>query len=377
MQTLLTPSIKQILISVLLSSITIFAAFSQNNEDDFGLKTVVIDPGHGGKDPGTVGKLEYEKNVVLKISLLVGKLINQNYPNINVVYTRDKDKAVDLYERANIANKNKADLFISIHANAIIGRPDVNGTETYTMGLKKADRNLEVVQQENSVITLEDDYTTKYQGFDPNSTESMIMFDLMSDNSQDNSINFASLVETEFKTKLKRHSRGVKQGALVVLILSSMPRVLIEVGYMSNKKEEKYLISDKGQQEIANSIYRAFANYKTLIDGKTSFTKKQKTIKKEPTTSSTETYFKIQVLTSSLNPEVNKNWNTKENNFEAFKAGKYYKYTILKETDFSKICTELKKIKKRFPDAFIVGVKNGTIIPALKAKKELQNKTTT
>jgi len=137
------------------------------------------------------------------------------------------------------------------------------------------------------------------------------------------------------------------------------------------------LISDKGQQEIANSIYRAFANYKTLIDGKTSFTKKQKTIKKEPTTSSTETYFKIQVLTSSLNPEVNKNWNTKENNFEAFKAGKYYKYTILKETDFSKICTELKKIKKRFPDAFIVGVKNGTIIPALKAKKELQNKTTT
>ena len=377
MQTLLTPSIKQILISVLLSSITIFAAFSQNNEDDFGLKTVVIDPGHGGKDPGTVGKLEYEKNVVLKISLLVGKLINQNYPNINVVYTRDKDKAVDLYERANIANKNKADLFISIHANAIIGRPDVNGTETYTMGLKKADRNLEVVQQENSVITLEDDYTTKYQGFDPNSTESMIMFDLMSDNSQDNSINFASLVETEFKTKLKRHSRGVKQGALVVLILSSMPRVLIEVGYMSNKKEEKYLISDKGQQEIANSIYRAFANYKTLIDGKTSFTKKQKTIKKEPTTSSTETYFKIQVLTSSLNPEVNKNWNTKENNFEAFKAGKYYKYTILKETDFSKICTELKKIKKRFPDAFIVGVKNGTIIPALKAKKELQNRTTT
>jgi len=377
MQTLLTPSIKQILISVLLSSITIFAAFSQNNEDDFELKTVVIDPGHGGKDPGTVGKLEYEKNVVLKISLLVGKLINQNYPNINVVYTRDKDKAVDLYERANIANKNKADLFISIHANAIIGRPDVNGTETYTMGLKKADRNLEVVQQENSVITLEDDYTTKYQGFDPNSTESMIMFDLMSDNSQDNSINFASLVETEFKTKLKRHSRGVKQGALVVLILSSMPRVLIEVGYMSNKKEEKYLISDKGQQEIANSIYRAFANYKTLIDGKTSFTKKQKTIKKEPTTSSTETYFKIQVLTSSLNPEVNKNWNTKENNFEAFKAGKYYKYTILKETDFSKICTELKKIKKRFPDAFIVGVKNGTIIPALKAKKELQNKTTT
>jgi len=377
MQTLLTPSIKQILISVLLSSITIFAAFSQNNEDDFGLKTVVIDPGHGGKDPGTVGKLEYEKNVVLKISLLVGKLINQNYPNINVIYTRDKDKAVDLYERANIANKNKADLFISIHANAIIGRPDVNGTETYTMGLKKADRNLEVVQQENSVITLEDDYTTKYQGFDPNSTESMIMFDLMSDNSQDNSINFASLVETEFKTKLKRHSRGVKQGALVVLILSSMPRVLIEVGYMSNKKEEKYLISDKGQQEIANSIYRAFANYKTLIDGKTSFTKKQKTIKKEPTTSSTETYFKIQVLTSSLNPEVNKNWNTKENNFEAFKAGKYYKYTILKETDFSKICTELKKIKKRFPDAFIVGVKNGTIIPALKAKKELQNKTTT
>jgi len=377
MQTLLTPSIKQILISVLLSSITIFAAFSQNNEDDFGLKTVVIDPGHGGKDPGTVGKLEYEKNVVLKISLLVGKLINQNYPNINVVYTRDKDKAVDLYERANIANKNKADLFISIHANAIIGRPDVNGTETYTMGLKKADRNLEVVQQENSVITLEDDYTTKYQGFDPNSTESMIMFDLMSDNSQDNSINFASLVETEFKTKLKRHSRGVKQGALVVLILSSMPRVLIEVGYMSNKKEEKYLISNKGQQEIANSIYRAFANYKTLIDGKTSFTKKQKTIKKEPTTSLTETYFKIQVLTSSLNPEVNKNWNTKENNFEAFKAGKYYKYTILKETDFSKICTELKKIKKRFPDAFIVGVKNGTIIPALKAKKELQNRTTT
>jgi len=377
MQTLLTPSIKQILISVLLSSITIFATFSQNNEDDFGLKTVVIDPGHGGKDPGTVGKLQYEKTVVLKISLLVGKLINKKYPNINVVYTRDKDKAVDLYERANIANKNKADLFISIHANAIIGRPDVSGTETYTMGLKKADRNLEVVQQENSVITLEDDYSTKYQGFDPNSTESMIMFDLMSDNSQDNSINFANLVETEFKTKLKRHSRGVKQGALVVLILSSMPRVLIEVGYMSNKKEEKYLISDKGQQELANSIYRAFVNYKTLIDGKTSFTKKTKTTQIESPTSSSETYFKIQVLTSSLDPEVNKNWNTKENNFEAFKAGKYYKYTILKETDFSKICTELKKIKQKYPDAFIVGVKNGRIIPALNAKKELQNKATT
>lgn len=380
MQTLFSGSIKQLLICILLSSISIAPLFSQSNDESYTLKTVVIDPGHGGKAPGTVGKLAYEKDVVLKIGLLLGELIEKNHSDVNVIYTRKDDSSVALDERANIANKHKADLFISIHANSVEGRPTVFGTETWTMGVNKNQRNLEVVKKENSVITLEDNYKTKYMGFDPNSPESQIMFDLMSDNSQDNSISFASFVEDNFKSQANRHSRGIKQGPFIVLVLSSMPRVLIEVGYMSNTSEEKYLLSENGQNELANSIFDAFTKYKKQIEDKShiSIRKKNPTpdnkvseVIEVPTvykTSADSAYYKIQVLTSSTDPLNSKNKLIEEEFFESFKSGRFFKYTIKKETSLSKINSELIDVKKTYKDAFIIGVKDGKIIPANKLK---------
>ncbi len=234
-------------------------------QKNFKVRTVVIDAGHGGKDPGTLGKITREKDVVLKIALKTGKYIEANLPDVNVLYTRKTDKYVDFQARADVANKNKADLFISVHANSIVGA-NAYGTETFVMGLHKDNSNFEVAKRENSVILMDENYKEKYEGFDPNSPESYILFSLNQSAYQENSLKFAQRVEDQFKNRVGRSSRGVKQAGFLVLWMTTTPSVLIETGFLSNSKEEVFLASENGQDLIASGIYRAFKDYKTEIE---------------------------------------------------------------------------------------------------------------
>lgn len=234
-------------------------------QNNFKVRTVVIDAGHGGKDPGTLGKFTKEKDIVLNIALKVGKYIEDNLFGVKVLYTRKTDKYVDFKVRADVANKNQADLFISIHANSIVGA-NAYGTETFVMGLHKDNSNFEVAKRENSVILMDENYKEKYEGFDPSSPESYILFSLNQSAYQENSLKFAQKVEDQFKNRVGRSSRGVKQAGFLVLWMTTTPSVLIETGFLSNSKEEAFLASDRGQDLIASGIYRAFKDYKTEIE---------------------------------------------------------------------------------------------------------------
>ena len=224
--------------------------------------TLVIDAGHGGKDPGAVGRKSKEKNINLAVALAFGKLVEQNCPDVKVIYTRKTDVFVALDERANIANRNKADLFVSIHVNSTAAKNGPQGTETYTLGMHRAADNLEVAKRENSVITLESNYEQKYEGFDPKSSESYIIFELMQDKNMEQSVNFAKLVQQQFKSTAGRVNKGVYQAGFLVLRATSMPSALIELGYINNANEETYLCSAAGQSALAKSIYNAFKAYK-------------------------------------------------------------------------------------------------------------------
>ncbi len=230
-------------------------------------KIVVIDAGHGGKDPGSVVGIAKEKNIVLDIALKLGNLIKQNQKNIKVVYTRDGDYFIPLMDRANIANRIHADLFISIHAN-YCSTPEINGTETYVLGLHRTEDNLNVAKKENSVILLEDNYSTRYEGFNPNLSESYIMFELIQDSYLDQSLRFASILQSNFKELAQRRDREVRQAGFLVLRETSMPSVLIETGYLSNKKENSFLLTDAGRSEIAHSIHGSLVSYLNKIDTK-------------------------------------------------------------------------------------------------------------
>lgn len=256
----------------LLIAITLLISSSTPVPTDFKVDVVVIDAGHGGHDSGTLGDHSKEKDVVLKIALKLGTYIKENIEGVKVIYTRETDKFIDLSERANIANRNHADVFISIHANSLPTKtPDarkqsIYGTETYVMGLHKTDENFEVSKRENSVILLEENYKEKYEGFDPDSPESYILFSLTQSANQESSLLLASKVEDQFGQRAGRKSRGVKQAGFVVLYKTSMPSILIETGFLSNTKEERELNSDKVQDYIASGIYRAFKEYKNQIE---------------------------------------------------------------------------------------------------------------
>ena len=227
---------------------------------------VVIDPGHGGHDAGAIGKITNEKTINLAVALKLGRMIEKNHSDVKVVYTRKSDVFIPLKRRADIANANHADLFISIHTNAARAT-SAYGTETFVLGLHKSQANLDVAMRENSVITLEEDYKEKYNGFDPKSIDSYIMFEFLQDRNVDKSLQMASLIEQRFKG-IKRHSRGVKQAGFVVLYQTAVPSVLVELGFISNANEERFLVSDSGREQLAASIYRAFAEYKSEHDRK-------------------------------------------------------------------------------------------------------------
>lgn len=230
------------------------------------IKTVVIDAGHGGHDPGTIGVNNVqEKGIALAVALKLGKYIKDNYPDVKVIFTRDKDEFIELHERAEIANRNKADLFISIHCNSSPAT-SAYGTEVYVLGLHETERNLAVAKRENSVILMENNYKAQYDGFDPNSPESHIIFSIFQDAHLEQSIKLASLVDNQFKSRVNRSSRGVKQAGFLVLWKTTMPSMLIELGFISNKKEEVFLNSQQGQSYMAAAIYRAFKQYKEAME---------------------------------------------------------------------------------------------------------------
>ena len=226
------------------------------------LRTVVLDAGHGGKDPGTHGRYVKEKNINLELILQLGRKIKRNHPDIRVIYTRSSDLFVDLYERGAIANRNRADLFISIHCNASPSSSQVHGTETYTLGLHRTERNLDVARRENAVIIQEKNYQQTYKGFDPNSPLATIILANYQHAFMGSSINFAQKIEQSFRRNAERRSNGVKQAGFIVLWKATMPSVLIESGYLTNPAEENFLRSGEGQEEIAEAIYKAFDRYK-------------------------------------------------------------------------------------------------------------------
>ena len=239
--------------------------FSVPPNDENRIRIIVLDAGHGGRDPGCHGANHNESKIALKIVLAVGEKIKAEYPNVKVLYTRMKDVKIDLHERSAIANRNKADLFISVHCNS---HPSAkfSGTETYTMGLHKTNENLDVAKRENSVILQEDNYKKTYNGFNPNSPLAHIMMANYQNAFMTNSIKLASKVERQFKKHDNRTSYGVKQAGFLVLWETAMPSVLIETGFLTNAQEEKYLASTEGQDEVANSIFKAFKLYKEEIE---------------------------------------------------------------------------------------------------------------
>jgi N-acetylmuramoyl-L-alanine amidase len=385
---------------VAIYSFTSFSSAAQDKGTGYKLRTVVIDAGHGGKDPGSPGKRTYEKDVVLAIALKLGKLIETDIPEVKVVYTRKTDEFIPLHRRADIANENKADLFISIHAN---GNPNtqVTGTETLVLGLHRAGENFEVAKKENSVILLEADYQSRYEGFDPNSPESYIIFSLMQNLYFEQSINMAALVEDQFRERAKRKDRGVKQQGLLVLAQTSMPGIMIETGFITNPEEEKYLMSEEGQNVISSAIFRAFRDYKKIIESKSSFAFASRNTKPADPVGSVfikdsnaidslpaetappvaekplvRVEFKVQIAASSKPIPVNSHSFKGLKDVTEYRVGDIYKYAVGSSPTFADIMTYSKQVKDRFPDAFIIAVRKSEIIPLDQALQETQQKNT-
>ena len=351
---------------------------------------VVIDPGHGGRDPGAIGKRGKEKNINLNVALKLGKLIQNNCKDVSIVYTREKDTFVGLDRRAQIANNAKADLFISIHTNSVARGRTVRGTETYTLGLHRTDENLEVAKKENAVILIENDYEQRYAGFNPNSSESYIIFEFLQDKNMEKSVQLATLIQRQFKTTAKRIDKGVHQAGFLVLRETTMPGVLVELGYISTPDEERYLLTESGTDALAQSIYRAFIKYKeqngspiarrneppivtetpkssSKTEIKPSVTPKKQTSKGE------KPIFKIQILTSD------KKLSTNNKQFKGLSPVSYYqekgiyKYTYGESTDYNKVLRTKRQIETKFKGAFIIAFKNGEKVDVNQAIKEFKN----
>ncbi len=242
-----------------------------NTPQKYKMKTIVIDAGHGGSDPGALGKVSYEKKVTLAVSLKLGELIKEHLPEIKVIQTRSKDIHVKLYERATVANKNNADLFISIHCNSLDVKKTpknkaVAGTEVFIMGAHVSEENLAVAKRENSVILKETDYKKNYGGFDPNSPQSHIMLVLEQNAYLENSLKLADFTDKQLKDKAKRTNRGLKQAGFIVLKQATMPSMLVEIGFMTNEEEEKFMNTADGQEILASALLRAIKEYKKEIE---------------------------------------------------------------------------------------------------------------
>ena len=329
-------------------------SFSQSNSIQNSQFTVVIDAGHGGKDPGNTGNGFIEKDIALKISTNLGTLLEKR--GVNVIYTREKDVFVGLFERANIANQSDAQLFISIHCDAFrTSQP--YGAGTFVLGLHANERNFEIAKKENSVIFYEDDYENTYDGFDPNNPESVIGLTLMQEEYLDQSIIAASYIQNSFVNSLKRKNRDVKQAGFAVLRYTYMPSVLVETGFLTNKNEGLYLNSSKGQTEIANAISLAVLKYRN------DFFKNLSTSAISNESSNNSLFYRVQIAASK------KLLDLKPYNFNGLKSvdvvkeGSVYKYLYGKHKSIEDANESLVKAKNfGFETSFIITYQNNKII---------------
>lgn len=397
--------------------------------------TLVIDAGHGGHDAGACGKYGKEKNINLNVALAFGKLVENNCPDVKVVYTRKKDVFIPLQRRADIANSNKADLFISIHTNALPGGKIAYGSETYTLGIARAAANLEVAKRENSVITYESDYKTTYEGFDPSKAESYVIFEFMQDRYMKQSVELARQIQKNY-TATGRQNKGVHQAGFLVLRNTTMPAVLTELGFISTPQEESYLTSDRGVRELSRSIYNGFIAYRKQHDkaatpvaplpaepkddtpapaketpkpaeppvqpvpaqpdnkpaetpDATAPSEKSKGILHTPDTSKEQTgevsapsepvaenrpVFKVQILVSSTKLPTSSPRFKKQSPIDCYRDGNLYKYTCGSSFSYAEMRSKQKKLATLFPGCFIVAFLGGERIDLNAARNMAKGK---
>ena len=363
--------------------------------------TLVIDPGHGGHDAGALGAISKEKNINLAVALRFGKYVEQNLPEVRVIYTRKTDVFIPLNERANIANRANADLFISVHTNALPAGKVARGFETYTLGMHRAKDNLDVAMRENSVISMEKDYQQRYQGFDPRSSESYIIFEFIQGKNMERSVELARMIQRGVCDGANRPDKGVHQAGFLVLRETSMPGCLIELGFITTSDEERLLNNDSRVDDIARGIYEAFAKYKNKYDRsvsvpyrakdsedvnlpkivpdqepapKTRVVTRGKQPKREEATPeqpkrvekkvkkaevADAPVFKLQIFVGSRNLRKGDAHFKGETDYDSFQEGNLVKYTLGASTNYNEIYRLRKEKLEKFPEAFIIAFKNG------------------
>ena len=368
--------IKQYGVAVICLFFFILFSFNQAaGQTDVGkIKCICIDAGHGGKDPGAVGAKTYEKHIVLDVALKLGEMIRKEYPDIKVIYTRDKDFFVDLKVRTKIANDNKADLFISVHANSVDNK-GVKGIETFVLGSNSSEQNLKVAMKENAVIKYEADYSVKYAGFDPNKAESYIIFNLIQNMHLEKSLEIASYVQTEMVKSTKKIDREVRQAPLWVLKDASMPSILIELGFISNPEEERFMMSDEGQEKLVNSIFRGFETYKKKVEKNSIMLHKED--KKEQVVAESSApkdepvreglFYAVQIASAKDRISGTRSWGIEEEVKELQTEGRY-RYYVGDTEDYDEVKQNLNRIKKSISDCFIIAVHEGSLIPVGEAR---------
>ena len=378
---------KKITLLLALMCMLVVTAFAANKRF-----TLVIDPGHGGHDAGARGAISMEKNINLTVALRFGKYVEQNMPEVRVIYTRKQDVFIPLHERANIANRANADLFISVHTNALPAGKVARGFETYTLGMHRAKDNLDVAMRENSVISMEKGFEQTYEGFDPKSSESYIIFEFIQGKNMERSVDLARMIQRSVCEGAGRPNKGVHQAGFLVLRETSMPGCLIELGFITTPDEEQ-LLNDKNKvDDIAKGIYEAFSNYKNKYDKSVSVPyraserrvsavptivpdsyKEKETapaklipaMKIEPVAKKMENekedapVFKLQIFVGDRMLRKGDAHFKGETEFDSFKEGSLVKYTIGSSTNYNEIYRLRKEKLDKFPEAFIIAFKNG------------------
>ena len=374
-------------LTILLLLVAFSGAFAQkkqkSKEKPF---TLVIDPGHGGVDPGALGKSAKEKDINLKVSKLFAEMVEEEYPEVRIIFTRTTDVQIPLVKRANIANDANADLFISIHSNASKSR-SAKGCETFTLGAGSSAEAKAVAMYENEVILSEENFEEIYKGFDPRSSESYIIFELMRGQDMERSAELAQMVQKGMVKNSKLYNRGVSSAGFLVLHRTVMPKILVELGFISNREEEKFIASKEGQRKLAKGIFEGFKEYYTLYGKQQSSTSKitkksdkkadeTSAIKSQPKTESGTPVFKVQIFATDTKLKSNdKRLKGVKANY--FKEGSWYKYTYGESTDYNEILKKKKEISKKFSQAFIIAFIDGKKVntnEAIRIYKEKKQK---